>query len=308
MEEQIERFLAVLADDRGFSGNTIMAYRNDLGQFTMFLRDGQSVASWKEFADSHLINYVLYLKERRYASSTVARKIAAVKSFCHFIVEQGILRHDPSSSLAAPRVQRFVPRTLSPDQIATLLAQPARLRTPEALRDKAMLETLYATGMRVSELTALDMEDIDLPRDRVHCGKKRERCRWVPLGESAVTALDEYVQLGRPLLRQSSDDSAVFLNHRGSRLTRQGFWLILKAYGEAAKIDDITPHTIRHSFAAHALNKGQDLHDVQRILGHVNISTTQVYQQVVAQIPLYRGNGYALAESSATCYDNDETE
>ncbi len=303
MEDQIERFLAALAQDRGFSGNTISAYRNDLGQFAVFLRTDQKVESWKEFTDNHLISFVLHLRERSYASSTVARKIAAVKSFCHYIVEQGVLRHDPSTSLTSPRVEKFVPRTLSPEQIAALLEQPARSRTPEALRDKAMLETLYATGMRVTELTSLDLEDIDFTSQRIQCGKKPDRCRWVPLASEAGAALDEYLQIGRPLLRQSSDDPAVFLNHRGTRLTRQGFWLILKAYGEAVNIEDITPHTIRHSFAAHALHRGHNLQDVQKILGHMNISTTQIYQQVAAQFSNHRSNGHALAESMVACYD-----
>ncbi|CCF85883.1 tyrosine recombinase [Nitrolancea hollandica] len=305
MEDQIERFLAALAQDRGFSGNTIAAYRNDLGQFAVFLRTDKKIESWKEFTDNHLISYVLHLRDRSYASSTVARKIAAVKSFCHYIVDQGVLRHDPSTSLTSPRVEKFVPRTLSPDQIAALLEQPARSRTPEALRDKAMLETLYATGMRVSELTSLDLEDIDFTSQRVQCGKKPDRCRWVPLASEAGEALDEYLQIGRPLLRQSSDDPAVFLNHRGTRLTRQGFWLILKAYGEAVNIEDITPHTIRHSFAAHALHRGHNLQDVQKILGHMNISTTQIYQQVAAQFSNHRSNGHALAESMVACYDKN---
>ncbi|HEU4792479.1 MAG TPA: tyrosine recombinase [Nitrolancea sp.] len=308
MEDQIERFLAALAQDRGFSGNTIAAYRNDLGQFAVFLRTDQSVGSWKEFADDHLISYVLHLRERSYASSTVARKIAAVKSFCHYIVDQGVLRHDPSSSLTSPRVEKFIPRTLSPDQIAALLEQPARSRTPEALRDKAMLETLYATGMRVSELTSLDLDDIDFTSQRIQCGKKPDRCRWVPLAPEAGVALDEYLQIGRPLLRQSCDDTAVFLNHRGTRLTRQGFWLILKAYGEAVNIEDITPHTIRHSFAAHALHRGHNLQDVQKILGHMNISTTQIYQQVAAQFANHRRNGHVLAESLVTCYDKSDSD
>ncbi len=308
MEDQIERFLAALAQDRGFSGNTIAAYRNDLGQFAVFLRTDQSVDSWKEFADDHLISYVLHLRERSYASSTVARKIAAVKSFCHYIVDQGVLRHDPSSSLTSPRVEKFIPRTLSPDQIAALLEQPARSRTPEALRDKAMLETLYATGMRVSELTSLDLDDIEFTSQRIQCGKKPDRCRWVPLAPEAGVALDEYLQIGRPLLRQSCDDTAVFLNHRGTRLTRQGFWLILKAYGEAVNIEDITPHTIRHSFAAHALHRGHNLQDVQKILGHMNISTTQIYQQVAAQFANHRRNGHVLAESLVTCYDKSDSD
>lgn len=284
MEEQIAGFLAALEGERGFSHNTVAAYRNDLGQFILFLRDHGGVQSWPQLSESHLTSYVLYLRERRYANSTVARKVAAVKSFCHFLVESGVVRGDPAEGLPSPKVDKFIPKAITPEQVAALLAQPAQERTPEALRDKAMLETLYATGMRVSELTALDLEDIDFAAARVCCGRKPDRTRWVPATPEALAALEEYVRLGRPFLRHAADEPAAFLNHRGRRLTRQGFWLILKSYAEAAGIGDITPHTIRHSFAAHALSRGCELRDIQQRLGHMSISTTQVYQQVAAQV------------------------
>jgi len=236
MEERIERFLAALGRDRGFSPNTVSAYRNDLTQFCHFLCEQHAVQSWAELSETILTNYVLYLRERGYANATVARKVAAVKSFCHYLVECGELRHDPAAELPSPKVDKFIPRAITPEQVEALLAQPARERTPEALRDKAMLETLYASGMRVSELTALDVDDLDLEAGQVRCGNKPERQRWVPLSSSAIAALDEYLQLGRPFLRQSPTEQALFLNHRGSRLTRQGFWLILKSYAEAAEL------------------------------------------------------------------------
>lgn len=302
MQDQVERFLAALGGERGFSLNTVSAYRNDLGQFSLYLRDEQPVGGWGELDGERLQRYVLYLHERRYAKSTVARKVAAVKSFCHYLLEQGVLRHDPSSELPSPKVDKFIPRTITPEQVAELLEQPARSRSPEALRDKAMLETLYATGMRVSELMSLDVDDLDLTGTRLRCGRKPDRARWVPLTPEAVSALDAYLQTGRRELRSGIDETAVFLNHRGSRLTRQGFWLILKGYAESANIGDITPHTIRHSFAAHAVTRGQELRDIQHILGHMSISTTQVYQQVAARISL--GNGRAV-DQVAACYDND---
>lgn len=307
MEEQIAGFLTALEGDRGFSLNTVAAYRNDLGQFSLFLREKHTFESWRELAATHLTDYVLYLRERRYANSTVARKVAAVKSFCHYLVEQEIVRADPSSELPSPKVDKFIPKAITPDQVATLLEQPTKERSPEALRDKAMLETLYATGMRVSELTALNIQDLDLEQVRIRCGKNPERARWVPLTAEAVEALDRYQRLGRPFLRQSSEESALFLNHRGTRLTRQGFWLILKAYAEAANIGDITPHTIRHSFAAHALTRGRELRDIQHILGHMSISTTQVYQQVAARV-VHDENGRVLVESVAACYDSGASE
>ncbi|MBX5444297.1 tyrosine recombinase [Sphaerobacter sp.] len=306
MEERIERFLAALGRDRGFSPNTVSAYRNDLTQFCHFLCEQHAVQSWAELSETILTNYVLYLRERGYANATVARKVAAVKSFCHYLVECGELRHDPAAELPSPKVDKFIPRAITPEQVEALLAQPARERTPEALRDKAMLETLYASGMRVSELTALDVDDLDLEAGQVRCGNKPERQRWVPLSPSAIAALDEYLQLGRPFLRQSPTEQALFLNHRGSRLTRQGFWLILKSYAEAAELGDITPHTLRHTFAAHALTRGRALREIQQVLGHVSISTTQVYQQVAEQVG--RANGHALVSTVAACYDNNGSE
>ena len=300
MQDQVERFLAALGGERGFSLNTVSAYRNDLGQFSLYLRDEQPVGSWGELDSERLQRYVLYLHERRYAKSTVARKVAAVKSFCHYLLEEGVLRHDPSSELPSPKVDKFIPRTITPEQVAELMEQPARSRSPEALRDKAMLETLYATGMRVSELMSLDVEDLNLTGGQLRCGRKPDRARWVPLTAEAVSALDAYLQTGRRELRSVIDEPAVFLNHRGSRLTRQGFWLILKGYAESANIGDITPHTIRHSFAAHAVTRGQELRDIQHILGHMSISTTQVYQQVAARIS--HQNGSAV-NPVAACYD-----
>jgi integrase/recombinase XerD len=303
MEELIGRFLDGLEGDRGFSPNTVSAYRNDLGQFCEFLRDDGVIASWPELSSTHLTGFVLFLRERDYANSTVARKVAAVRSFCHFLIGEGLLRHDPSDSLPSPRVDKFVPRAISRDEIDALLARAAEQRTPEGLRDLAMLQTLYATGMRVSELTSLDLCDIDLPHGEVQCGRKPDRSRTVPLSEPATEALSEYLDAGRPLLRQDADVDAVFLNHRGSRLTRQGFWLILKAHAEAVDIPDITPHTIRHTFATHALNNGQELRDIQRILGHMSISTTQVYQRVTTDGAVARED-VVLVGNGASCYDS----
>ncbi len=301
MEEHITRFLAALESERGFSLNTVAAYRNDLVQFLTFLRGDRERSSWAELTPDELTSYVLHLRERQYADSTVARKVAAVRSFCHFLVDQGILRSDPSESLPAPKVDKFVPRAITAEEVERLFEQTARERTPDALRDRAMLQTLYWTGMRVSELTSLDLEDIDFAEGQLRCGKKPERTRWVPLPEEAMEALREYLELGRPLLYPAPGEEAVFLNHRGTRLTRQGFWLILKAYAEAADIPDITPHTLRHTFAAHALIRGHELKDVKERLGHMSISTTQVYQQVAAQVRA--ANRSLLVESIAMSYD-----
>jgi integrase/recombinase XerD len=169
---------------------------------------------------------------------------------------------------------------MTEQQIQALLHEPTREVKPENTRDCAMLQTLYATGMRVSELVSLDVDDVDLERGTVCCTGKQNRRRDVDLSPAATAALTQYLETGRPVIAKSADESALFLNHRGNRLTRQGFWLILKQYAQAAGIDEITPHTLRHSFAAHQITRGRDLGDVQRILGHVSISTTQIYQRI----------------------------
>jgi integrase/recombinase XerD len=291
MQESVERFLLVLETERGFSLNTVVAYRNDLSQFVARLRAMPpeemlpSIESWAELTDGHLTTYLLHLRTRDYAASTVARKTAAIKSFCQFLAQAGELTGDPAAKMASPKVDKNVPRAITPHEVSRLLEQPARggdASKPEALRDRAMLETLYATGMRVSELVALNLDHLDLERGSVRCSGKAGRERVVPLSEGAVRSLGAYLADGRPAIALGNDD-ALFLNHRGSRLTRQGFWLILKSYAHRARIGDITPHTLRHSFATHQLKQGADLRDVQQRLGHVSISTTQVYRQLLGE-------------------------
>jgi integrase/recombinase XerD len=310
MDQDIERFLHVLEAERGFSVNTIFAYRNDLTQFLSFLgtdsagddgsglSDGvgtgpvratspalSQVQKWDQLTDQDLTSYLHFLRSRSYASSTVARKMAAIKSFFNFLIGEGQLRGDPGARMTAPRVDKYTPRSISPSEVERLLQQPAKeggsaARRPEVARDRAMLETLYATGMRVSELVALDCDDVNLPERRMRCAGRTTRERLLPLRESAAEAIDHYLFHARPLL-VLRDESALFLNHRGNRLTRQGFWLILKSYASKADIADITPHTLRHTFATHALGRGADLREVQQLLGHVSISTTQVYRRMV---------------------------
>jgi integrase/recombinase XerD len=311
MQQDVERFLQVLEAERGFSVNTIFAYRNDLTQFLAFLRgdsgedsgrdspeasDGNDinlaanppsyVQQWNQLTDDELTSYLLYLRTRKYASSTVARKMAAIKSFFNFLISEGQLRGDPAARMTSPKVDKYTPRSISQSEVERLLEQPGKAgdpegRRPETSRDRAMLETLYATGMRVSELVSLDCEDVNLQERQMRCAGRSSRERNVPLRESAIVAIDHYLFQARPLLALR-DESALFLNHRGNRLTRQGFWLILKSYANKAEISDITPHTLRHTFATHALRRGADLREVQQLLGHVSISTTQVYRRMAA--------------------------
>jgi integrase/recombinase XerD len=312
MQTHIDRFLRMLEMERGFSVNTIFAYRNDLTQFLSFLTGasapnggvpggngqtsdmaadiaadslrGPAVDTWSQLTDQHLTSYLLFLKSRKYASSTVARKMAAIKSFLNYLVAEGELQGDPSARMTSPRVDKYTPRAITLAEVERLLEQPGKQdppgsTRPETSRDRAMLETLYSTGMRVSELVALDCEDVDLPSSRMRCAGRTARERSVPLRESALSAIRHYLDHARPIL-VLRDEQALFLNHRGNRLTRQGFWLILKSYASSADISDITPHTLRHTFATHALNRGVDLREVQQMLGHVSISTTQVYRRM----------------------------
>jgi integrase/recombinase XerD len=284
----VNTFIDELTTERGFSVNTVAAYRNDLSQFAEYLTSPPAedqlspLTSWSGLTADHLGRYLSHMYGRQYAASTVARKTAAIKSYCHYLTDGGVLREDPSASLAAPRVNRYVPRAISEQEVDRLLEQPraaAKSRRPDALRDLAMIETLYSSGMRVSELVALDVDDVDFHTNQVGCPGKAGRRRHVPLRAQAIAAIDDYLKNGRPSLADP-DETALFVNHRGSRLTRQGFWLILKAYAEEAQIKNITPHTLRHSFATHALRDGAELREVQQLLGHVSISTTQVYKLV----------------------------
>lgn len=281
MREGVECFLRYLENERGFSANTIAAYRNDLMQFAGFLEDQRRLTTWRALTDDELKSYLLYLHERGYATSTVARKTAALRSFCSFLVDQEHIRADPTESLASPRVAKNVPRAMTKREVEQLFNQLLSSESSDVLRDLAMLKLLYGTGMRVSELVSLDLSDLDLENERVHCSGKQGRNRDIPLPPDVCGTLREYIERHRArVIAGNTDEQALFLNHRGQRLTRQGFWLILKNHAEAAGIDDITPHTLRHSFAAHQVLDGRDLSDVRDILGHVSISTTQVYEQL----------------------------
>lgn len=281
MDEQVESFLQHLAEKRGLSVNTTAAYRTDLEQFCEFLR-GRGLVDWQSVAHEDMLAFLLFLRERRYANSTVARRTAAVKSFYAFLTGEGMVPSDPTEQIDSPKVDRYLPKALSPHQVDELLELPLREPTPERLRDKAMLELLYATGMRVSELVALNLRDLNMEADCVRCVGKGGRERILPISGSALTGLEEYLDIARPQLARGNAQKidALFLNHRGKRLTRQGFWLILKGYAEELGLDDLTPHTLRHSFAAHMINSGADIRSVQALLGHASISTTQIYTQL----------------------------
>jgi len=288
VKEDIERFLTYLSVEKGFSDNTLAAYHNDLAQLADFVEENANkrgqIPSWANFSRQELLTYQLNLKERNYADTTLARKVAAAKSFFKFMVSEGRLKENPTANVSSPNVRRQLPRPISHVEAMKLLEQPAKLSTPEAKRDSAMLALLYASGMRVSELMSLNLGDVDTENDFVRCFGKGHKERMVPIARRASLAVQEYIGEARPKLARSNAEKALFLNRRGDRLTRQGFWQILKGHAKAAGLEkEITPHTLRHSFATHMLNGGADLRSVQELLGHANISTTQVYTHLTSE-------------------------
>lgn len=283
MKEQIEQFLTYITEEKGYSANTLAAYRNDLTQFLAFLRG--RVDGWDEVNREIIIDYIMAMKsDQEYASSTVARKVAAIKSFFHYLVDKGELGDDPTATLDSPKVRKRLPKAVSAKDLERLLNEPARAQTPKALRDRALLEVLYATGLRVTELVSLNVDDVNLASATLRIVRAKDKSeRIVPIHERALAPLHDYLERGRMQLLRDPKEPALFLNHRGRRLTRQGLWLIVKHYvREAGITEDITPHTLRHTFAAHLVDKKADLEYVQELLGHANISTTQVYTQLGA--------------------------
>lgn len=286
MEAAVSQFLNFLAVEKGASQNTVAAYRNDLQQFAAFCAGGKSNGSrpaWTQIDRVRIQDYLRSLQARGYADATIARKVAAIKSFFGFMHAEGLIPADPTEALASPRVGKSLPKPITPEEVDELLEQPLRRSTPEAKRDKAMLELLYATGMRVTELVSLNISDIILSDGSayVRCLGKGAKERTVPIHEHAAESLLMYLREARRRLVRTSHEKALFVNRRGERLTRQGFWLILKGYAQSAHIrSGVTPHTLRHSFATHMLRGGAPLRHVQELLGHANISTTQIYTQL----------------------------
>ncbi len=280
LAEGVVRFLDYLEVEKGASANTIAAYRNDLQQLVDFIgaRLGRQ-ATWPAVDRRLLQEFVLELRRRGYCETSVARKVAAVRSFFAFLAGEGIIDRNPGEGLASPRVHKALPRAISPTEVDELLEQPAKRQTPEAKRDQAMLELLYATGMRVTELVSLDVDDVHLgPAPFVRCRGKGGKERAIPIYEQAAEAVRIYLEEARPLLVRNPQERALFLNRRGERLTRQGLWLILTRYAQEAGLGQkVTPHTLRHSFATHMLRGGMPLRDLQELLGHASIATTQIY-------------------------------
>jgi integrase/recombinase XerD len=275
MKLDIEAFLRYLTKDKGCSQNTLAAYRNDLTQMTAFITAEQAKGIITSY-DELLKSYLLKLREKRYSVATTARKVASAKSFFRFMVDSGRMKENPTQKLPSPQVKRHSLVFLSSSEYQKLLAEPAKLSTPEAKRDMVMLELLYATGLRISELVSLGVKNVDLQRNCVHIDSKRQ----VPFDHRLSLILGSFLRSDRLDLLYDEKEEALFLNRRGSRLTRQGFWQIIKGYASRAGLSSkVTPQTLRHSFARRKLQNGVELHQLQQLLGHVYISSTRIYKQ-----------------------------
>lgn len=276
MQDHLQDFLAYLTVEKGLADNTLQSYGRDLRGFLVYIKSHQ-INSLDEVRQTTIVGYLLYLQGQGRATSTVSRCLASLKSFFHFAAREGRISHDPTLNLESPKQQKKLPRVLTTEEVSLLLSRPCGPSTG-GLRDRAMLEILYATGLRVSELIGLDCTHVDLEFGYVKCFGKGSKERIVPLGSVAARALKDYLDHGRAILMSKSQESALFLNHHGQRMTRQGFWKIIKKYADELHIGkNVTPHTLRHSFATHLLENGADLRAVQEMLGHADISTTQVY-------------------------------
>ncbi|MCG0277638.1 MAG: site-specific tyrosine recombinase XerD [Thermanaeromonas sp.] len=275
MRELLDEFLYYLAIERGLAENTLASYHSDLEQFFDYLSKA-GVTSLKESNRGLIIAYLMHLKKQGRSPATVSQHLAAIRSFYQFLLREGILSSDPTATLESPRQVKKLPKVLTVQEVELLLRQP-QPQTPSGLRDKAMLELLYASGLRVSELVALNIDQINLKEEYVRCLGKGSRERVIPIGSIACFHLENYLRHGRGKLLKDKREKALFINQQGKRLTRQGCWKIIKAYARAAGLSNITPHTLRHSFATHLLENGADLRSVQELLGHADISTTQIY-------------------------------
>lgn len=275
MRGEVDRFEQYLREVKQASENTVQSYRRDLMQMITYLEE-KEIREAAKVTKTSLHGYILHMEEQGKAATTISRMMAAMKAFFNYECLQACIRRNPAESLHAPKVEKKAPVVLSVDQVSALLAQPSG-QTPKEIRDKAMLALLYATGIRVSELIGIQMEDINMNIGFLVC-RDGERERTIPFGRSAKAALEEYLEHARNELLRGKGSDYFFVNCTGGAMSRQGFWKIIKYYGEKAGIEeDITPHTLRHSFAAHLIARGADMRAVQTILGHSDMATTQMY-------------------------------
>ena len=276
MEKQIKNFLEFLKVDKKLSNNTLQSYERDIMQFYRYLESKK--LNYTKITQADIKEYLENLENEGKKTSSISRGLASIRSFYQYELRMKKTKKDPTTDVQSPKVEKKAPSILSSQEIELLLEQPKNIDL-KGIRDKAMLEFAYATGMRVTEIISLNIEDVNLDEGYVIC-RGASRQRTIPLGTLSLKALAEYVQNAREILIKDGSENALFVNTNGRRLTRQGFWKIIKFYKEQAHITkDITPHVLRHSFATHLLQNGADLKSIQTMLGHSDISSTQVYMQ-----------------------------
>ena len=276
MEEQLNLFFGFLENEKKVSANTLQSYKRDLKQFERYIEENRE--DYSKLTDEGIKTYIKYMQEIGKKPSTISRGLASIRSFYQYEVKNKTVEKDPTDGIQSPKIEKRVPSVLTSNEVALLLEQPKNVNL-KGTRDKAMLEFAYATGMRVTEIISLNVEDINLETGYATCrnGKKE---RTVPIGNMSLKALKDYMLNARETMIKDENQKALFVNVNGQRLTRQGFWKIIKYYKEQAHIDkDITPHVLRHSFATHLLQNGADLKSIQTMLGHSDILSTQVYMQ-----------------------------
>ena len=276
MEKHIKQFLEFIQNEKKLSSNTLQSYNRDINQFKSYLEKNR--INYVKVTNEQINTYMEHLQEIGKKTSTVSRNLASIRSFYQYLIRIKKIKHDPTESISSPKVEKRVPSVLTSQEIELLLNQPKDVDL-KGTRDKAMLEVAYATGMRVTEIISLDVDDVNLTEGYVIC-RNGDKTRNIPLGSLSIKALKDYMQEARPIMIKREDEKSLFVNVNGKRLTRQGFWKIVKFYKEQAHITkEITPHILRHSFATHLLQNGADLKAIQSMLGHSDISSTQVYMQ-----------------------------
>ncbi|MFC5448007.1 site-specific tyrosine recombinase XerD [Paenibacillus aestuarii] len=279
MNTDLQAFIRFLAVERGRSKNTLESYNRDIQQFMIYLEQ-HGITAWKDVGKTHVAGYLSSLKQLGRASATVSRCLVSIRAMMQFLIRERKMETDPTLLVDPPKLEKKSPKVLSVSETGKLLEAPQTDSSPGA-RDKAMLELIYATGIRVSELVALNVQDVHLDLGYIRCTGKADKERLIPISKISARCLAIYMNEHRTkLLKKSPEEEALFVGHLGTRMTRQGFWKILKRYAEETSLEqDITPHTLRHSFAAHLLENGADLRSVQEMLGHADISATLVYVQ-----------------------------
>lgn len=275
MEQAIDQFVAYLHNIKETSTNTELSYRRDLKKVIAFLR-ARNLTNWVDVKEEDLKDYIASMGEQHFAAATISRNIASIKALFHFMAQEGIVKKDITDGLKAPKIEKKMPEILTMDEVIRLLEQPSG-NSHKEIRDKAMLELLYATGIRVTELITLKVSDVNLPMSFIIC-RDAHKERVIPFGKAAKEALVRYLTEAREQMIEDKSSDILFCNFSGAPMSRQGFWKLIKFYAKKAGITaDITPHTLRHSFAAHLVENGADLRSVQEMLGHSDISTTQIY-------------------------------